>query len=189
MAHKPQAIEITATSEKDAQKQTARICINPSINAAMILNKTHKSLEPDLIALKEAVDEELSKVLKGDISAIERMLMAQALTLQSIFTSYTHRMLSAEYISGLQVNSKIALKAQNQCRQTLAALAEIKNPKRTTFIKNTATNQQVNFNANSPEKNQNKSNELLTGNNYAPMDITGTATPSGINQEMAAVEA
>lgn len=39
-----------------------------------------------------------------------------------------------------------ALKAQNQCRQTLAALAEIKNPRRTTLIgqQNNATNQQVN---------------------------------------------
>jgi len=189
MTKKPQSITITAKDKNDAKEQTARICINPSINAAMILNKTHKSLEPDLIALKEAVDGELSKVLKGDISAIERMLMAQAMTLQSIFTSYTHRMLSAEYISGLQVNSKIALKAQNQCRQTLAALAEIKNPKSATFIKNAAQNQQINFNQNSEKNNQNKSNELLTGNNYAPMDITGTATPSGINQELATVEA
>jgi hypothetical protein len=98
-------------------------------------------------------------------------------------------MLNAEYLSGLQVNSKIALKAQNQCRQTLAALAEIKNPKRTTFIKNAAQNQQINYNQNSEKNNQNKSNELLTCNNYAPMDITGTATASTVNQEMETVGA
>jgi len=189
MTKKTQAITITAKDENDAKEQTARICINPSVNTAIILTQTNKSLEPDLIALKEAVDLEINKVVKGDVSAIEKMLMAQAMTLQSIFTNYTNRMLSAEYISGLQVNSKIALKAQNQCRQTLAALAEIKNPKPTTFIKNAAHNQQINFNQNSEKNNQNKSNELLSGEHHAPMDITGTATPSGVNQDMATVEA
>ncbi|MGH8646968.1 MAG: hypothetical protein ACREX4_21935 [Gammaproteobacteria bacterium] len=61
---------------------------------------------------------------------------------------------------------QLALKAQNQCRQTLAALAEIKNPRRTTFIgqQNNATNQQVNNVGGPSETRKNpetRENELL----------------------------
>ncbi|MGH8608246.1 MAG: hypothetical protein ACREX9_12750 [Gammaproteobacteria bacterium] len=40
----------------------------------------------------------------------------------------------AQYLNQHQTYMLLALKAQNQCRQTLAALAEIKNPRRTTFV-------------------------------------------------------
>jgi hypothetical protein len=100
-----------------------------------------------------------------------------------------NKSLSSEYLNQVQIYTKIALKAQSQCRQTLAALAEIKNPKRTTFIKNQATNQQVNFNENSEKNNQNSSNELLTGNNYETLDARGTTRPIPDNKEMATVGA
>jgi hypothetical protein len=54
-------------------------------------------------------------------------------------------MATAERLEQIQVYGHLALKAQNQCRATLATLADIKNPQAVAFIKNTATNQQVNI--------------------------------------------
>ena len=189
MKQKTPVINIDAKDKKDEQEQKAKMCFNPSINAALILNKTKADFDPDFATLVSECNAQLNKVAKGDISNIEKMLMAQAYTLDSVYSQMLNKSLSSEYLNHLQIYSKIALKAQSQCRQTLAALAEIKNPKRTTFIKNQATNQQVNFNENSEKNNQNQSNELLTGNNYETLDARGTTTPIPDNKEMATVGA
>jgi hypothetical protein len=60
----------------------------------------------------------------------------------------------------------------------------MKAPKNTTFIKNQATNQQVNFNS---EKN--RANELLSEDKNATMDTSRTTTPSQDDKTMETVEA
>lgn len=82
----------------------------------------------------------------NDTRLIERMLLAQSTVLQSLFTQYMTRANRTHELAKLQAFADLALKAQNQCRRTLATLAEIRNPRRTQFIKqvNHAVNQQVN---------------------------------------------
>lgn len=82
----------------------------------------------------------------ADTKAIERMLLAQSVVLQSVFSHYMTRASRSDVLPELQAFADLALKAQNQCRRTLATLAEIRNPRRTQFIKqvNNAVNQQVN---------------------------------------------
>jgi hypothetical protein len=63
------------------------------------------------------------------------MLTGQAYSFQAIFNYASGKTLNAEYFNQLQIYSKLALKAQNQCRQTVATLANMKAPKNTTFIK------------------------------------------------------
>lgn len=189
MKQKTSVITIDAKDKKEAQEQKAKMCFNPSINAALILANTKADFDPDFATLVSECNAQLNKVAKGDTATIEKMLMAQAYTLDSVYSKMLNKSLSSEYLNQLQIYSKIALKAQSQCRQTLAALAEIKNPKRTTFIKNQAANQQVNFNENSEKNNQNSSNELLTGNNYETLDARGATTPIRDNKELATVGA
>lgn len=137
------------------------------------------------------MNEQFSKLQKGDTTQIEALLMGQAHSLQTIFTRYALKMANSEYLNQLKVNSAVALKAQNQCRQTLVALAEIKNPKRATFIKNQATNQQINLNANAenPEIiSANPANELLSEGSRATLDSRGTTAASAAHSQLATVE-
>lgn len=186
-AKKQNQINLKCYGEEDGKRKLAELCLNTDVDAALIVDDTKKDFKADFQALIDAVKREADRVASGDMTAMESMLVSQAYALQGVFTRMMHKTANAEYMHQIQTFSKIALKAQNQCRQTLAALSEMKNPKRTTFIKNQATNQQVNFNENS-EKNKNQSNELLSEGNDAPMDITGTATPSTANKELATVE-
>jgi hypothetical protein len=131
----------------------------------------------ELAACVKEMKTQFATLRQGDTKRLEAMLLAQAHSLQAMFTHYAEKMTHAEYLNQLKVNGALALKAQNQCRQTLQVLAEIKNPKRATFIKNHATNQQVNVNGKaeiSENISTNRANELLYEESHATMDSRGT---------------
>lgn len=146
--------------------------------AAVTIGTIHHD-DLDLVTVLKEVSKGISKINSGDITDIETMLMTQAQTLNIFF----HRMLSQvphiEMINQIQLFSEIALRAQNQARKTLAALAEIKHPRRATFIKqqNNAINQQVNNQPNNSNKIENIknpekiANELLSEVPHEKMDI------------------
>ena len=79
--------------------------------------------------------ERIKKVQGGDMQPVEAMLFGQAMTLETIFTSLARRATSQEYLNQFQAYLGMALKAQAQCRATLEALAEIKNPHPVAFVK------------------------------------------------------
>jgi len=134
-------------------------------NSVMTINHLHSEI-PDLPTLAEQLNKKVNQISDGDLSNLESMLMVQACTLDAVFNNMMLKIGHTEFLSQTQAYSEIAFKAQNQCRKTLIALAEMKNPKRATFIKqqNLAVNQQVN---NEPKlensKNSKKlANELLS---------------------------
>ena len=85
--------------------------------------------DANLVALLEGLHKKTERVLDGDMRPVEAMLYGQAVTLQTIFTSLARRATSQEYLKQFQTYLMLALKAQAQCRVTLEALAEIKNPR------------------------------------------------------------
>lgn len=185
-------IIIAAATEEEGQRLVAEMYANPLVTAAYSVVNTENTPELKLLPLMEAMQNDAVKIAKGDLGRIEEMLVVQTQVLHSIFTKAANRMASAEYLSSYQAYSAVAMKAQNLCRMTAATLADMKNPVRATFIKNTAYNQQINVgektSMNSSEKNKAEStNELLCEGTDAPMDTEGTSTTSGINSEMEAV--
>ena len=125
---------------------------------------------------------------------IQRMLLAQSVTLQNIFTRYMARAVQADMLPKFQAFADVALKAQNQCRRTLATLAEIRNPRRTQFIRqvNHAVNQQVNNDkslAATESRNipESKPPELLTVIPGETLDTGREATPIGSRASLEAV--
>lgn len=66
----------------------------------------------------------------GDLQSAERMLMAQAVTLNAVFTELARRSAvnMGQYMDATERYMRLALKAQGQCRATLETLAAIKNP-------------------------------------------------------------
>jgi hypothetical protein len=67
---------------------------------------------------------------RGDFAASERMLNAQAVTLNAIFVELARRaaLNMGEHLGAMETYMRLALKAQSQCRSTFDALATMKNP-------------------------------------------------------------
>jgi hypothetical protein len=134
----------------------------------------------------QVLEKTIQQIQSGDLSKIEEMYISQAVALEVMFASLARRARAQEKLLQYETHMRFALKAQNQCRATLQALVQLKQPSNTTFVKqaNIAQgHQQVN---NLAEKNITPQNELLKGN-YAELD-TGTATtPTGADTKLEAL--
>ena len=84
--------------------------------------------EANLADMVEGLREKTKKVQDGDMHSVEAMLYGQAMTLQTMFTNLARRAANQEYLKQFQTHMTLALKAQAQCRSTLEALAQVKNP-------------------------------------------------------------
>lgn len=91
--------------------------------------------EIDLSKLVEDLHKQVADVAEGNMRPMETMLFGQAMALQTMFTNLSRRAAANDGLKQFQVNLTLALKAQAQCRATLEALAEIKNPRQVAFVK------------------------------------------------------
>ena len=89
----------------------------------------------DLQALINDLGEQTENVPAGDMKPIEGMLFRQAKVLETMFTNLARRAVNQDGLKQFQTHLTLALKAQAQCRSTLEALAEIKNPRPVSFVK------------------------------------------------------
>ena len=96
--------------------------------------------------LAEELHLQTEKLKKGDLTDVESMLYCQAVTLQAVFSKTLQHAISNESVKHQNMMLTLAFKAQAQCRATLETLANIKNPRAATFVRqaNIAQNQQVN---------------------------------------------
>lgn len=151
----------------------------------------------DIPALTSALSEQGRKAITGDLSRAEAMLMAQAHTLNAIFTALTRRAVAQEYLNQYETYMRLALKAQTQCRATLETLAAIKNPAPVTFVRqaNVAHGpQQVNNGGQPAEisrvrETENPPNKLLEQQHGERLDGGAAQAAVGADPAMAAVEA
>ena len=95
--------------------------------------------------LKSELKEQLEALKSGNYECLEEMLLNQAITLNSAFNKLLVQGNSTLANSSVMKTFphlpesliKLALKCQNQSKQTISALVDIKNPKKPTqFIKN-----------------------------------------------------
>ena len=137
--------------------------------------------------LAEAIKKQEALLEKGDLTSLENMLLSQSHMLNAIFTTMVAKIGGAEYLANLEVYGRIALKAQNQTRQTISTLAEIKGVKKTTFIHqlNQANNQQVNNGAG--ENLNNSANERVL-NNVDKRSETSSSRENQQNEALALPE-
>ncbi|MBT1537716.1 hypothetical protein B7R78_0011415 [Ralstonia solanacearum] len=144
----PAALEIVAEPGEKPEASLARIAISPVIRGAATGRKYAQPMFGDgleLTAYAAQLQHQADKVKAGDMSAVETMLVAQANTLDMIFNQSARKAAHSEYLNQMQAHMSLALKAQSQCRATLEALNEIKNPRPVAFVR------QANF-ANGPQQ-------------------------------------
>lgn len=71
---------------------------------------------------------ETRRVQGGNLAGPEAMLTAQAVTLNAMFTQLANQSSKMTLVDQIDRFTRLALKAQGQCRATLETLAAIKNP-------------------------------------------------------------
>ena len=146
-----------------------------------------------MMTLLETIEAQTAAVQRGDMSDVEAMLFGQALTLQTVFTALARK--GAQNLgtnaAAMELCLRLAFKAQSQCRSTLETLAEIKNPRTATFIKQANVaggHQQINNGAGTMptegrphEKTADQPNELLTDarTEHGKPVVAGTTSKAG----------
>ena len=144
-----------------------------------------KSVVVDLMAQCDSVH-------GGDLARVEAMLTSQAHSLDAIFTTLAMRAARAEFQPQLEINLRLGLKAQAQCRATLETLAAIKNPPVFAKQANIAHGpQQVNNGVASTHVQQSESapTELLEHDHGKWLDGTKTVNAGRRDQTLEAVAA
>jgi hypothetical protein len=184
-------------SSRVVREAAAKCLLTPSETAANAIKCLTQDIALDAdgttgVDCKTLFDE-LQKqnmaVSNGDLQRVEAMLLDQSHVLQSLFMTYIQKMSCAEYTEQVDVFSRIALRAQNQCRQTLTSLVELKNPKRATFVKqqNNAVNQQINQLPENQKTSCDPTNELLGEVIHEQLDTKTPQASCGVDQAMETV--
>ncbi|MBU2642592.1 MAG: hypothetical protein KJ889_12400 [Gammaproteobacteria bacterium] len=168
------------SDEMAARKMTA-VMTTPELAALRVMRGAEQKSgnwdSIDVPALMDQLRDQASAVNRGDLSQAEAMLMNQATALQSLFARLAERGMGCDSAPAFEVNMRMALRAQNQCRATLETLAAIKNPP-VIFAKqaNIANgHQQINNGASSRAlENESQQSKLLEAQHGEWLD-TGTA--------------
>jgi hypothetical protein len=133
----PNVVQIVGKPGDDRATLLAQTYLRPTVqNGATVraFNAGKDGIGPELMALIEELGEQVAAVNDGDLKRAEGMLIAQAHTLDAIFGSLARRAVNQDYLKQYETYMRLALKAQSQCRATLQALAEIKNPRPVAFV-------------------------------------------------------
>ena len=165
----PEALSLTANSPDEVEPLYASQFVRPALSAALTVRRWNSPAPDELTidALVAELDAQAKAVNTGDLSRGEAMLTAQAHTLDTIFGTCARRAQASELLNHFEAYTRVALRAQSQCRATWETLAQMKNPAPVAFVKQAniaAGPQQVN-NGPAPEpsrarENTNRPNEL-----------------------------
>ena len=156
----------------------------------------------DLGELVKDLNQQVEQVNNGELGSLEAMLFGQAKVLETMFTNLARRAANSDGLNQFQCNLTLALKAQAQCRATLEALAEIKNPRTVAFVNQanmTTGPQQVNNGISAgfreqctqaharAEDSQSEPNKLLETNHGKRLDTRAKGTAGRTNQAVEAM--
>lgn len=129
---KSRRLELQAQPGKSEDRLlTDLIAEGEASNASLALRFVHdehgEGSLTDMVASLRAHGEAVNR---GDLSAAERLLNAQAVALNTIFSEMARRaaLNMSTHLSATEAYMRLALKAQAQTRATLETLAAIKNP-------------------------------------------------------------
>jgi len=176
------------------EQQATEYILDPKTLGALIIdgNNSNVSTQVDMEYAREVIGQGIDEVKKGDLSKLEEMLYSQAVALNMMFSNLSRR-------ASLQINvdikatlTNLCFKAQNQSRNTIQTLINLKQPSQTSFIKqaNIANgHQQINNGVaqSSPEKLLNEPIELLEVNHGKRLDRATKAKAKGVNSDLEAL--
>lgn len=198
-------LRLPARAGVSNERQLADLATDGIATNAMTAQLFLAHSQPDLsiTEMVQSLKDHGQRVNGNDLAAAERMLTAQAIALDAIFSEMARRsaMNLGQHLDASERYMRLALKAQGQCRATVEALAAIKNPP-VVFAKqaNIAHGpQQVNNGVvqvqqehdcrPAHEKQQRAANELLGMDDGERLDSRAQGPASLANPRMATMEA
>ena len=138
-----------------------------------------------------ALRDEVAKVQGGDLSQVDAMLFGQAKVLSTVFHTCLARAGAnlGQNLDATETYMRLALKAQSQCRTTLEALVEAKNPRSVAFVRqaNIANGHQQVNNGDARGQPVNQPNELQ--GDFHVVDTGAQAARVGVDAPAPAVAA
>lgn len=119
---------------------TARAILAPHFRHAATAAQVHKAQfgsidgAPGLADYSDAIRAKCDQAEKGELAFVSRMLAAQAVTLDNVFTELARRMAlnMGDHLNATDIYARHAMKAQAQSRATLEALANLHRPREQT---------------------------------------------------------
>ena len=173
------------------EQQATEYILDPKTLGALVVdgNTGSVSSQVDMEFTREVIDKGIEEVKKGDLSKLEEMLYSQAVALNMMFTSLSRRAVNQSNVDIKAVLTNLCFKAQNQSRNTIQTLINLKQPSQTSFIKQANIahgHQQINNGVaqSSPENLSNKTNELLEVQDGKWLDRGKKAETEGVNSEL-----
>ena len=192
------ALEGLSKSATHSQNMAA-LATRPSVAAAFTV-KAYAGIakDTDEYDIIEELQKAGNEVIGGNLSRVEKMLINQAISLDSIFNSLAQKSSTQQTYKGIEVFMRLALKAQAQARSTAEALALLKNPQPYIRQANMTTGpQQVNNGyAGAPVQGskpsgagnfQSEPNKLLEADHGRRMDTRAQGAASRANPDLATV--
>jgi len=194
-----EAFVVEARAGETEPEAIARFALDPLALATSLLANLNKNLHAavEVNAFMRELDTYAEAVANGDLARIERMMVAQAHSLDGLFYTLVNRSRAnsnAGHIEAAETYMKLALRAQSQCRATAEAIAEIKNPTPMAFVKQAniaAGDQQVNnaplYDASRAREIENQPNRLLETTNGERLDTRTKGAAGAVNSELVPV--
>jgi hypothetical protein len=202
----------TPEEAKVRSARLARISVSGQLTATQLMHMYSPPLATESIPIGElaaALGDMAVQVEKGNMASVERLLVAQAVALNTLFGEFARRAAVnlGTHLDATESYMRLALKCQQQSASTLRTLGDIKNPRApVSFVKqqNNATTQQVNngpvMQGTAPtatsthahtrtEEKPVSTNELLEHHNGEWLDTGAASGSSRGNQTMATVGA
>lgn len=199
-AANPNTLQMTQHEGETEGRAHSRMMASPTVNAAVTMFNFHPlKAGANITDLVDELGKQVLTIRDDCMDRPEAMLAAQAHALDAMFTCLAQKAaanMNAGYLQATETYMRMALKAQSQCRTTLEALSEIKNPRSPTFIKqqNVAQQQQVNnvhsatnTRTRAHEKDITPSNELLEMSDGERLDFGAASQAGCINSDVATV--
>jgi len=132
-ANRRAAIQITAPKGMDDRQALAHVSTDPEMQAAMNLHLLSTTVingeKADVNSLAAAIHERVKQVIESDsLEGCETLLLTQAMTLDAVANNLLRRGTLSASLAGIELYTKLGLRAMSQCRANLETLATIRRP-------------------------------------------------------------
>ena len=179
------------------EQVATRYMLDPKTLGAMVVdgNSSSVSDQMDFEYAREVIGLGIEEIKNGDLSKLEEMLYSQAVALNMLFANLSRKASIQTNVDVRSAIANLALKSQNQSRNTIQTLINLKQPSQTSFIKqqtNVANgHQQINNGVipSSSEKLLNQPNELLEVSDGKRLDKGTKAKATRVDSELEALGA
>lgn len=122
--------------EQTPEAATAEMVVDGlAVNTVTTMDYSKMLGSLDLTECMAAMMEKAGQVQAGHLAGLEATLTAQAVTLNAMFTQLASTAARMTIVDQIDRFTRLAFKAQSQCRETIQTLALLKNPSPPVFAR------------------------------------------------------